>query len=493
MLRARAASQDVTVSRVPPAPSRLQARSSPSRSYADIGNQAMLRRLYHTSPHLQCKLTVGAVDDPHEAEADRVADQVMRMPDPDVAVSSGTPRIHRKCASCEEEDKKVHAKPNGTAALPGEAPPIVHDVLSSSGQPLDAATRSFFEPRLGADLRPVRVHSDRDAGLSALAINALAYASGLNIVFAPQHYNPDTVEGKKLLAHELAHVVQQGGVAPQREGDGSPPRLRRTADSTIQRATRKGCFAPSFVVDVATASAFGTLAETLVEADYIAKMGGTPFGNVFLDNPLGPMAYVAFLASHHPSLNVALLAGQIALSGGILVPDILDTRGVKEFYDVKPDSADGRPAGRAKLAAIDAFMSFNSLPYVRGSSYTPTPSLPIPLAGPALAAAITAIGGPALAAPAMACGLPVVTLAPTRAASGLLVYQICIEADLDCYLRVLALEALVAAIIVAVLAAIASGGATIPETVPALTPALAPLLTTAEPPPASQDNSAKAA
>jgi hypothetical protein len=185
------------------------------------------------------------------------------------------------------------------------------------------------------------------------------------------------------------------------------------------------------------------------------------------------MSYVAFLASHHPSLDRLLLAAQISLSGGVLVPDILDTRGTPEFYDVKPDSPDGRVAGRGKLTAIDAFMAFNTLPYGRGVSYAPTPSIPIPLAGPALIAAITVIAGPGAVAPALACGFPILTLEPKRAASGLLLYQACVEADLDCYLKIILLEALIAAIIIA---ALATGGASLPETVPALVPALTPLL-----------------
>ena len=169
----------------------------------------------------------------------------------------------------------------------------------------------------------------------------------------------------------------------------------------------------------------------------------------------------------------------------MLVPDILDTRigsaASPEFDDVKPDSADGRIAGRGKLAAIDAFMAFNKLPYLRGSSYVPTPSLPIPLAGPAFTAALTTLLGPTVAIPALACGIPVVTLAPKLIANGLIAYQICLEADLDCYLKVLALEALVAAAILAILIA----ASLLPELVPALGPAAVPGLATSAPGPGS--------
>jgi hypothetical protein len=88
-------------------------------------------------------------------------------------------------------------------------PPIVHDVLRSPGQPLDPDLRSSFEPRFGHDFGNVRVHTDARAVESARAVNALAYAIGPNIVLQPDHYEPASVEGKKLLAHELTHVLQQ--------------------------------------------------------------------------------------------------------------------------------------------------------------------------------------------------------------------------------------------------------------------------------------------
>jgi Domain of unknown function (DUF4157) len=426
---------------------------------------------------IQAKLVVGRVDDPLEHEADLVAEQVMRMPDPGLEVSASQPRISRKCAACEEEDK-LQTKRDGTDARGGEAPAVVDNVLRSSGQPLDAYTRAFFEPRFGVNFSDVRLHTDARAADTAVAVGALAYTVGSHIVLGPGQFPSRDGAAGTLLAHELAHVVQQGRAARSPTARAEAVALQRVRAPLVQRATKKGCIAPSFVVDVATASVFGTLAETLIEADYLALMGGAPFADVFLDNPLGPMSYVAFLASHHPSLNKLLLAAQISLSGGVLVPDILDTRGTPEFYDVKPDSPDGRAAGRGKLAAIEAFMAFNRLPYERGVSYTPTPSLPIPLAGAALIAAISAIAGPAAVPPVLACGLPLVTLAPKRA-GGLLLYQVCVEADLDCYLKVLALEALIAAII---LAALATEGASLPETVPALIPALGPLAAVAPTP-----------
>jgi hypothetical protein len=175
-----------------------------------VGNQAVLAML--RSGALQAKLSVGAVDDPLEHEADRVADQVMRMPDPALSVQSAPPQISRKCAACAEEDKEkmLRAKPAGAAGpAGGEAPSIVHDVLGSSGQPLDATTRAFFEPRFGRDFSDVRVHAGPTAEQSLREVSALAYTVGRNIVINVDRFAPTTHEGRRLIAHELTHVVQQ--------------------------------------------------------------------------------------------------------------------------------------------------------------------------------------------------------------------------------------------------------------------------------------------
>ncbi len=186
---------------------------------------------------LMRKLAIGETNDPLEAEADRMAERVLRMTDPSHAASAPShtaPTLRRKCScegsgtkckECEEAErgKKLHRKPQTTSA-PAEAPPIVHDVLRSPGQPLDTATRAFFEPRFGADFSRVRVHTDARASESARSVNAMAYAVGSNVVFKSGTYCPHAPEGRKLLAHELAHVVQQGLVSP------SPLAVRRIVE-----------------------------------------------------------------------------------------------------------------------------------------------------------------------------------------------------------------------------------------------------------------------
>src|SRR6266545_4123850 len=96
-----------------------------------------------------------------------------------------------------------------SSASGDNAPPLVHDVLRSPGQPLDGNTRAFMEPRFGLDLGAIRVHVDEPAARSARAVNARAYTVGKNLVFGSGAYAPGTREGRRLLAHELAHVNQQ--------------------------------------------------------------------------------------------------------------------------------------------------------------------------------------------------------------------------------------------------------------------------------------------
>lgn len=149
---------------------------------------------------LQTKLRINEPGDQCEQEADRVAEQVMRMPETEISgprSPSWSPLVQRWAAG------------GGTGLM--EAPPSVHEVLSSQGQPLGADTRAFFEPRFGHDFSRVRVHTDERAEQSARDVNAYAYTVGHNIVFGAGRFAQGMHEGQRLLAHELTHVVQQSG------------------------------------------------------------------------------------------------------------------------------------------------------------------------------------------------------------------------------------------------------------------------------------------
>ena len=160
---------------------------------------------------LQPKLAISQPGDPSEQEADRVADQVMRM-------SALT--VQRQCAACAsggascqicEEAAPVMVARKAGGGAGGDAPASVHSVLRSSGHPLSSSVKAFFEPRFGQDLSHVRVHADGEAQQSAQDVNSLAYTVGSHVVFGTGRYAPDTSDGQRLLAHELTHVVQQTG------------------------------------------------------------------------------------------------------------------------------------------------------------------------------------------------------------------------------------------------------------------------------------------
>jgi hypothetical protein len=201
----------------------------------DRGNQPQMRSWFGapTLPGvLQPKLLVGPVHDPLEYEADRIADHVMGMSDSDLSVTATPPQISRKCTNCEEEQKRLRMKPtsaDGALAFAEEAPAIVHEVLRTPGNQLDAPTRAYFEPRFRRDFADVRIHNDARAASSARQVGALAYTVGQHVVVDPARYRPGTVEGRRLLAHELAHTVQQS--VPS---SGTPRRLARTARSLTE-------------------------------------------------------------------------------------------------------------------------------------------------------------------------------------------------------------------------------------------------------------------
>jgi hypothetical protein len=155
---------------------------------------------------------IGASHDPLELEADQVADQVMAAP-PHSGLSGLAPRIQR-----------FSGQPNGQIDT---APASVDQVLASPGRPLEPAVRQNMESRFGQDFSRVRVHSGPAAECSARDVNAHAYTVGHDIVFGVGQYAPDTTHGKKVLAHELTHVVQQGP-AP-----GNVPRLQRLSFSDV--------------------------------------------------------------------------------------------------------------------------------------------------------------------------------------------------------------------------------------------------------------------
>ncbi len=201
-----------------PAPERPRVPSSGPRAGhplaqlgRTVGNQGVLR-LLRSGPVLQSKLQINEPGDAYEQEADRLADQITRGPSP--------PMVQRRCADCAEgkpcpscaEDEQ---EPLRRTAIPGSGSPadvtaVVGEALQSPGRPLDPAVRDAMERRFGIDFGHVRIHEGERAAASARSVNAVAYTVGRDIVFDDGRYAPGTVDGVRLLAHELTHVVQQG-------------------------------------------------------------------------------------------------------------------------------------------------------------------------------------------------------------------------------------------------------------------------------------------
>lgn len=147
-----------------------------------------------------------------------------------------------ECESCKNKHK-LQRKPVRGAETPGFAPAIVHDVLRSPGRALDPGVRAFMGPRFGQDFSRVRVHTDARAAESALAVGARAYTVGRNVVFGDGAYDTNSPTGQRLLAHELAHVVQQkdaGVVASSPLPIGSPTDAAELAADRIADAALSG-------------------------------------------------------------------------------------------------------------------------------------------------------------------------------------------------------------------------------------------------------------
>ncbi len=152
-----------------------------------------------------------------------------------------------ECAKCRKKHEGALQRAAVNAAPVSEVPPIVHEVLRSPGQPLDPATRAFMEPRFGHDFSRVRVHTDAQAAESARAVNALAYTVGHDIFFAHSHYDPASSVGRWILAHELAHIIQQVNgsfVAGQEIELGAPDRCEQQADAAATAVQSGSCRVP---------------------------------------------------------------------------------------------------------------------------------------------------------------------------------------------------------------------------------------------------------
>jgi len=165
--------------------------------------------LLGSRPRVQAKLTISQPGDPYEQDADRTADEVMRTPEPTVqrkCAACGTGR--EPCPQCEAEQGAIYRKPDAPSSLTSsDAAGVVSHL--GPGRPLDPATRTFMEERFDCDFSHVRLHNHGKADESARRVHARAFTVGRDVVFGPGSYVPGTTEGRRLIAHELTHVIQQ--------------------------------------------------------------------------------------------------------------------------------------------------------------------------------------------------------------------------------------------------------------------------------------------
>ncbi len=247
---------------------------------------------------IQAKLSINQPNDVYEQQADHMADQVMRMPDPLVKQSPffkpAISAVQRKCHECEEDDKKLHRKESSTGEVHADSQLNNYvSSLGSTGQSMSSTARQFFEPRFGYNFSNVKLHTDSVAAKSAQSINALAYTSGNNIVFNNNQYSPESDSGKKLIAHELTHVVQQGltNQSIQRQIDpldgGLPPGgLPQPTDGGQQGATQEGSSSSSSGSSGAGDGGGGPApsgeCRVDVRATKISGLGGLPVYHLFV-------------------------------------------------------------------------------------------------------------------------------------------------------------------------------------------------------------------
>lgn len=204
----------------------------PSSSQAGILRQ--LQRSYgnqYVGQVIQAKLEVGSPDDIYEREADQVAEQIMRMPEPygssPLATEMISPlRVQRLCDECEKElqQKPIQRQTEGGTSGVTASASLENSLQQSKGggSPLSDATRAFMEPRFDEDFSQVRVHTDSTAAALNRELKAQAFTRQRDIYFGAGKYNPESSSGQYLLAHELVHVVQQNGNQLQRATITSP-------------------------------------------------------------------------------------------------------------------------------------------------------------------------------------------------------------------------------------------------------------------------------
>lgn len=227
--------------------------------------QRLSMKLLHYLP-VQPKLSIGAVNNPLEHEADAMTDKVMSMQEVPAVEASASNGIQRKCVDCEEEEK-VQRKPLASFIQRKEssAGTVASDAVSNKinaskgkGNHMDSNTQTFMQNRFGAGFSDVKIHTGGEAIQMNRELSAKAFTVGNDIYFNEGQYNPNSENGKHLLAHELTHTVQQGGatgISLQRRLQVQRPRKRRnrtTNAAIVQGYLGQLCTAANPIVNTST-------------------------------------------------------------------------------------------------------------------------------------------------------------------------------------------------------------------------------------------------
>ena len=314
--QARTEAQTPAVKSLPATPAAAQRSTRRPNDGPHLGHD------FSTLPVLspvQRKPTFSSPGDAFEREADEVADKVMHRVEPG-PIDAGQAAIQRKCAVCEQKQKKIPAAASRQGIVGGEEEPsqeepaapepaplqlktAVNAPLSSNatgssqlvdrlarsefgGESLATATRRSMETAFGRDFSRIRVHRDGEAAALSRQLNALAFTHGRHVYFGSGTYDPQGSTGKRLLAHELTHVVQQGHAAPRSSGKSAARAADQGALPAIQRAASWA---------VATVNEANSLANTAID--------GVPAG---VTSPT--FNAVEFGALAEPTVNVAAVA-----------------------------------------------------------------------------------------------------------------------------------------------------------------------------------------
>jgi len=245
---------------------RAQLLSELQRSYGNAYVQRLLR-----SHALQAKLTVNPPDDIYEKEADQVAEMVTKSP------GAAIQRQAEEEEPEEEEESEVSAK-----MAVSRTPEVSEDVegrinaARGSGEALPDSIRASLEPHFGRDFSDVRVHAGAEADALSQQLGAKAFTTGQDIFFRSGDYQPESEEGKKLLGHEMTHVVQQGGAAVSRqavEAEEKAPAGEREAEEALDEAKAKA------ISDMSTAN----IRALLYEAAHCQQIGAEQSAQSALD------------------------------------------------------------------------------------------------------------------------------------------------------------------------------------------------------------------